>query len=68
MRDFLARSDLPFQWNELRTDEEARAVGVTDLSDPRLPVCVLGEATVLYRANHRRSGRRIGLVWDTQAA
>ena len=49
VRDFLARSNLPYEWTELRTDEEARAIGVSDLSDARLPMCVLGEATVLYR-------------------
>jgi len=41
IRDFLHRSDIPFEWMELANDDEARAqAGVQHLRDNRLPVCV----------------------------
>jgi hypothetical protein len=41
IRDFLHRSDVPFEWIELADDEDARRLaGVTSLNDSRLPVCV----------------------------
>src|SRR5580692_8499562 len=40
IRDFLHRSDVPFEWVQLSSDEQARAqAGVDHLRDPRLPVC-----------------------------
>jgi thioredoxin reductase (NADPH) len=41
IRDFLYRCDVPFEWVQLTTDDQARAhVGVNSCDDPRLPVCV----------------------------
>ena len=41
IRDFLHRSDVPFEWIELHSDEEARTLaGVEGLNDSRLPVCI----------------------------
>src|SRR5207245_1856718 len=41
IRDFLNRSDVPFEWIELHGDEEARTLaGVGGLNDSRLPVCI----------------------------
>jgi thioredoxin reductase (NADPH) len=40
IRDFLHRSDVPFEWIELRTDDQAQEAGVDGLNDSRLPVCV----------------------------
>src|SRR5215210_731900 len=37
VRDFLYRNDVPFDWVELRTDEEARADGLESTTDRRLP-------------------------------
>jgi thioredoxin reductase (NADPH) len=28
IREFLHRSDVPFEWHEIRTDEQARAFGL----------------------------------------
>jgi hypothetical protein len=40
IRDFLYRSDVPFEYVELSTDEEARSLaGMEHLHDSRLPVC-----------------------------
>ena len=36
IRDFLYRNDVPFEWVERRTDEEARAIGLTSSTDGRL--------------------------------
>jgi hypothetical protein len=40
IRDFLHRSDVPFQWIDLTSDEQARAKAeVSGLGDRRLPIC-----------------------------
>ena len=42
LRDFLKRSGFPFEWIDLKTDDDAkRLAGVSGLNDPRLPVCVM---------------------------
>ena len=39
IRDYLQRSDVPFEWVELKDDEQARAeLGLENLDDARLPV------------------------------
>ena len=39
IRDFLHRSDIPFEWIELRDDEHARKeLGVENVDDARLPI------------------------------
>ena len=40
IRDFLNRGDMPFEWVELKTDEQARQFGVNGLNDPRLPISI----------------------------
>ena len=40
IRDFLHRSDIPFEWIELRDDEHARKeLGIENVDDSRLPIC-----------------------------
>ena len=42
VRDFLTRNCADYDWVELNTDEEARKLaGISGLTDPRLPLCVL---------------------------
>jgi len=54
LRDFLTRSGFPFEWVELKTDNDARRLaGVTGLDDPRLPVCLLERGSVLFRPTIR---------------
>ena len=49
LRDFLKRSGFPFEWIDLKTDDDARKLaGVTGLNDPRLPVCVMEKGSVLF--------------------
>ena len=46
IRDFLHRSDVDFEFVPLTTDDEARAhASISDLRDPRLPVCVFPDGT-----------------------
>jgi thioredoxin reductase (NADPH) len=61
IRDFLHRSDVPFQWIALTNDEQARTLaGVEGLSDPRLPVCVFSDGTRLERATVRQITEKLG--------
>ena len=54
LRDFLKRSGFPFEWIDLKTDDDARKLaGVTGLNDPRLPVCVMEKGSVLFRPTIR---------------
>ena len=61
IRDFLHRSDVPFQWIELTSDEQARSLaGVEGLNDPRLPVCLFPDGTRLERATVRQITEKLG--------
>lgn len=43
LRDFMQRSDIPFEWTELGSDDQAaEQAQVANLRDSRLPVCVSG--------------------------
>jgi thioredoxin reductase (NADPH) len=61
IRDFLQRSDVPFRWVELTSDEQARAeAGVAGLSDTKLPVCVFPDGTRLERPTVRQITEKLG--------
>lgn len=46
IRDFLHRSDVPFEWIQLESDEQARShAGVESLQDTRLPVCIFPDGS-----------------------
>jgi thioredoxin reductase (NADPH) len=46
IRDYLQRSDIPFEWIEVANDQQARTdTGVDNLQDRRLPVCVFPDGT-----------------------
>jgi thioredoxin reductase (NADPH) len=63
IRDFLQRSVVPFEWVELRTDEEARSLAqVENLRDPRLPVCLLPDGTRLDAPTAREVAGKLGWV------
>lgn len=40
IRDFLTRGDVPFEWIELNNEQQARAIGISNLRDSRLRVCI----------------------------
>jgi thioredoxin reductase (NADPH) len=65
IRDFLHRSDIPFQWIELTNDEQAKALaGVSGLQDSRLPVCVFPDGTHLECPTMRQILEKLGWFRD----
>jgi thioredoxin reductase (NADPH) len=61
IRDFLHRSDVPFEWIQLATDEQARSdAGVDHLQDSRLPVCVFADGTRIECPTIRQITEKLG--------
>ncbi len=68
IRDFLYRNDVPFEWIELRGDEDARAIGLDRITDDRLPVCIFKDGTRLERPTIRSVSEKLGLFHDPSHA
>src|SRR5580693_1241950 len=65
IRDFLHRSDVPFEWIELADDEDAhRLAGVTSLNDSRLPVCVFPDGARVECPTVRQITEKLGWFHD----
>ncbi len=65
IRDFLQRSDVPFRWVELTTDEQARSEAhVEGLSDARLPICLFPDGTRLERPTVRQVTEQMGCFFN----
>jgi thioredoxin reductase (NADPH) len=64
VRDFLYRNDVAFEWIELHTDDEARAIGLESVTDDRLPVCVFDDGTRVDRPTIRRISEKLGWFRD----
>ena len=61
IRDFLHRSDIPFEWIELRDDEHARKeLGVENVDDARLPICIFDDGTRMERPTVRQITEKLG--------
>jgi thioredoxin reductase (NADPH) len=60
IRDFLHRSDVPFEWVEIHSNEQARQIGVEHARDPRLPVCVFPDGTRLEHPTVRQIIEKLG--------
>src|SRR5580704_1418790 len=60
IRDFLHRSDVPFDWVVLKDDQEARKLGVAGLGDVRLPLTVFSDGTRLERPTIRQITEKLG--------
>jgi thioredoxin reductase (NADPH) len=61
IRDFLHRSDVPFRWIDLTSDEQARAEAqVSGLGDRRLPICEFPDGTRIDRATVRQILEKLG--------
>ena len=59
IRDFLHRSDIPFQWIDVNRDPTARArLQIT--SDDKLPVCLFPDGTRLEQATVRQITQKLG--------
>src|SRR4051812_33932071 len=69
IRDFLHRSDVPFEWIELASDEEAaREAGVSGLNDSRLPVCLFPDGARLGCPTIRQILEKLGWFHDPSLA
>lgn len=65
IRDFLTRSDIPFEWVELTSDEQARkGAGVEGLNDSRLPICSFPDGTRLSCPTIRQITEKLGWFHD----
>jgi thioredoxin reductase (NADPH) len=60
IRDFLHRSDVPFEWVEIHSNEQARQIGVEHARDARLPVCVFSDGTRLEHPTVRQIVEKLG--------
>jgi thioredoxin reductase (NADPH) len=65
IRDFLHRSDIPFDWTELKSDQEAQEkLGVGSLHDDRLPVAFFPDGTRFDRPTIRQITEKLGWFHD----
>jgi len=64
IRDFLHRSDVPFEWVELKSDEQARSLGVESLRDSRLPLCIFADGTRMECPTIRKITDKLGWFHD----
>jgi thioredoxin reductase (NADPH) len=64
IRDFLWRSDVPFEWVEVDSEEGARAAGVTGPNDPRLPICLFPDGTRIENPTIRQITEKLGWFRD----
>jgi thioredoxin reductase (NADPH) len=64
VRDFLYRNDVPSEWVEIRTEEQARAIGLESVTDDRLPVCVFADGTRMERPTIRSLSEKLGWFHD----
>lgn len=61
LRDFLQRSDIPFDWNELTSDAEAAGQAqVSSVRDSRLPVCVFPDGARMECPTIRQVTEKLG--------
>jgi thioredoxin reductase (NADPH) len=68
IRDFLHRSDIPFDWVELQSDNEARAIGLASANDPRAPVCLFSDGTRMENPTVRQILKKLGWFRDPSSS
>lgn len=65
IRDFLHRSDVPFEWIEVHNDQQAREhAGVDGINDSRLPVCIFPDGTRIECPTIRQITEKLGWFRD----
>jgi thioredoxin reductase (NADPH) len=64
IRDFLQRSDVPFEWIELKDDEQPHINGEQDSREAKLPVCVFPDGTRLEGPTIRQIVEKLGWFHD----
>jgi thioredoxin reductase (NADPH) len=61
IRDFLQRSDVPFEWIEFKDDAQAqKELGVQNVDDARLPICTFADGTRLEHPTMRQITEKLG--------
>jgi thioredoxin reductase (NADPH) len=61
LRDFLHRSDVPFEWIPVHSDADARGkAGVPHVDDSRLPVCIFPDGTRMECPTIRQVTQKLG--------
>src|ERR1700747_2284473 len=61
IRDYLQRSDVPFEWVELKDNEQARAeLGLESVDDARVPICIFPDGTRMERPTVRQVTEKLG--------
>jgi thioredoxin reductase (NADPH) len=67
VKEFLARSQIPYQWQDIERDTEARAL-VESISDdtPRLPTVFFPDGSVLVDPDMRALAEKVGLRASAQ--
>jgi thioredoxin reductase (NADPH) len=60
IRDFLHRNGAPFQWVDLKTNEQCRTVGLEGLDDRRAPLCIFPDGTCLENPTIRQLAAKLG--------
>ena len=68
IRNFLHRNDVPFEWIELKTDDQCRAIGIEPTEDLRTPVCVFADGTRMECPTVRQIIDKLGWFHDPQLA
>src|SRR3984893_1766693 len=64
IRDFLHRSDVPFEWVEVHSNEQARQIGVDNTRDSRLPLCLFPDGTRMENPPVRQIIQKLGWFHD----
>src|SRR6202163_3436094 len=60
IRDFLHRSDVPYEWIEIHNDEQARAEGLPNIYETKLPVCIFPDGARLECPTVRQITEKLG--------
>ena len=60
LRDFLHRSDVPFEWIQITSDEQARTLAGAANARESLPICVFPDGTRLERPTIRQITEKLG--------
>lgn len=68
IRDFLQRGGVEFEWVELKGDEHARELGMQNVTDGRLPICVFADGTRMERPTVRQISDKLGWFHNPKLA
>ena len=60
IRDFLYRSDVPFEWVPITSDEDARLAGLERVDDRRFPVCRFPDGSRMEAPTIRQITEKLG--------